>query len=168
MHRFRTPPMTDARVRAAEAAGQVRYRAARVQSVSALPDGSLQACWTDADGPKVRRFDAVFNCTGLDAAAQAGDNPLLASLYEQGLLQADAAGLGFAVDANGCALGADGRPQPRLRVIGPPTAGTFGDPLGAMFIAAQVHRMLPDWLLLLHPLPPRESNCVPSQLLSVS
>lgn len=156
MHRFRTPPMTDERVRAAEAAGQVRYRAARVQSVSARPDGGLQACWADADGPQCEPFDAVFNCTGLDGAAQAGDNPLLASLRAQGLLQPDAAGLGHAVDANGCALGADGQPQPRLRVIGPPTAGTFGDPLGAMFIAAQVHRMLPDWLRVLHPLPPKQ------------
>ena len=156
MHRFRTPPMTDARVQAAQAAGQVRYRAARVQSVQALADGTLQACWTDAGGPRCEAFDAVFNCTGLDAAAQADDNPLLASLCAQGLLCADAAGLGFAVDAHGAALAADGQPQPRLRVIGPPTAGTFGDPLGAMFIAAQVHRMLPDWLAWLDPLPPRE------------
>jgi uncharacterized NAD(P)/FAD-binding protein YdhS len=146
MHRFRTPPMTDARIRDAESLGQVRYRAARVQHVGALPDGTLQATWTDAMGLHTQRFDAVVNCTGLDATAQVDDNPLLASLRSQGQLQVDPAGIGFAVDAHGCAIGRDGRADPRLRIIGPPTAGTFGDPLGAMFIAAQVHRMLPHWL----------------------
>jgi uncharacterized NAD(P)/FAD-binding protein YdhS len=146
MHRFRTPPMTDARIRDAESLGQVRYRAARVQHVGALPDGTLQATWTDAMGLHTQSFDAVVNCTGLDATAQVDDNPLLASLRSQGQLQVDPAGIGFAVDAHGCAIGRDGRADPRLRIIGPPTAGTFGDPLGAMFIAAQVHRMLPHWL----------------------
>lgn len=149
MHRFRTPPMTDARVQAAVAAGQVRYRAARVQRVAAGPDGRLLATWVDRDGTQQQAFDAVLNCTGLDAAAQVDDNPLLASMREQGLLQVDAAGIGLAVDAQGRALGRGGQPDPRLRVIGPPTAGSFGDPLGAMFIAAQVHRLLPDLLATL-------------------
>jgi len=138
--------MTDARVRDAEARGQVHFRAARVHSVAPAPDGTLLARWTDADGAQERTFDAAVNCTGLDAAAQVADNPLLASLTAQGRLQVDPAGIGFAVDAQGCALGRDGRPEPRLRIIGPPTAGTFGDPLGAMFIAAQVHRSVPGWL----------------------
>lgn len=149
VHRFRTPPMTDARVQAAVAAGQVRYRAARVQRVAAGPDGRLLATWTDGNGAQQQAFDAVLNCTGLDAAAQVDDNPLLASMREQGLLQVDAAGIGLAVDALGRALGRDGQADPRLRVIGPPTAGSFGDPLGAMFIAAQVHRLLPDLLATL-------------------
>ncbi len=149
VHRFRSPPMTDARVRAAEAQGQVRFRAARVQSVTGLADGALRARWIDAAGPQARSYDAAVNCTGLDAAAQVGDNPLLASLLAAGRLQVDTAGIGFAVDANGCALAPDGRADPRLRLIGPPTAGTFGDPLGAMFIAAQVHRLRPDLLATL-------------------
>ena len=146
MHRFRAPPMTDARVREAEARGQVRFRGARVQSVSAAPDSTLRARWTDADGAQERTFDAAINCTGLDAAAQVADNPLLASLMARGQLQVDPAGIGFAVDPQGRALGRDGLPKSRLRVIGPPTAGTFGDPLGAMCIAAQVHRSVPGWL----------------------
>ena len=126
MHRFRTPPMTDARAwQAAVAAGQVRYRAARVQRVAAGPDGRPLATWVDRDGTQQQAFDAVLNCTGLDAAAQVDDNPLLASMREQGLLQVDAAGIGLAVDAQGRALGRDGQADPRLRVIGPPTAGSF-------------------------------------------
>lgn len=146
MHRFRTPPMTEARVRQAESAGLVRYRAARVVSVAAQGDDTLVVRWRDATGDHAQAFDAVFNCTGLDAAAQVDDNPLLASLLDTGRLTVDGAGIGFAVDGEGRAIGRDGHAEPRLRLIGPPTAGRFGDPLGAIFIAAQVHRMVPGWL----------------------
>jgi uncharacterized NAD(P)/FAD-binding protein YdhS len=61
----------------------------------------------------------------------------------QGWLVPDATGVGFAVDAKCRPLDASGVPSDRVRVIGPPTAGAFGDPRGAMFIAAQVRRMLP-------------------------
>ncbi|HET7136050.1 MAG TPA: FAD dependent oxidoreductase, partial [Casimicrobiaceae bacterium] len=53
------------------------------------------------------------------------------------------AGVGFAVDARCRPIGANGAPSDAVRVIGPPTAGAFGDPLGAIFIAAQIRRMLP-------------------------
>ena len=145
--------MTDARVRAAEARGQVHFRAARGLSVTGSApgetDGTLQARWVDAAGPQVQHYDAAVNCTGLDAAAQVDDNPFLVSLRSAGRLQIDAAGIGFAVDANGCAIDREGHADARLRIIGPPTAGTFGDPLGAMFIAAQVHRLRPHLLATL-------------------
>jgi len=88
-------------------------------------------------------FDVVINCTGLDVVAGLAANPLLSSLVASGRLRRDACGIGLAVDADCRALDAAGRPQPALRLVGPPTAGTFGDPLGAMFIGAQIHRMLP-------------------------
>lgn len=96
-------------------------------------------------------FDAAVNCTGLDAASGMADNPLLASLAHQGLIRRDACSLGFEVDANCRAVGNDGQPQPALRVVGPPTVGTFGDPIGAMFIGGQVHRMMKDVVATLNP-----------------
>jgi hypothetical protein len=47
--------------------------------------------------------------------------------------------MGFEVDAHRCAVGADGAAQPALRVVGPQTVGTFGDPIGAMYIGAQIN-----------------------------
>jgi len=148
VHRFRAPPQNDALVRAAEAHGGVEFRAARLLSVEARKAGSLEVRFTgrDAAGERVECFDAIVNCTGLDVAAGLRANPFLASLVEDGWLRVDEAGIGFAVDANCRAIGADGRANPALRLIGPPTAGTFGDPLGAMFIAVQIWRMLPDAL----------------------
>lgn len=54
--------------------------------------------------------------------------------------------MGLEVDARCCAVGAGGTVRPMLRRVGPPTVGTFCDPIGAMFIAAQMYRPLPDAL----------------------
>lgn len=60
-------------------------------------------------GERAETFDALVNCTGLDAAAGLRANPFLASLVDDGWLRVDDAGIGFAVDANCCAIGADAR-----------------------------------------------------------
>ena len=54
-------PMTDAQVRAAEAAGQVRFGAARVRSVSTLTDGTLQATTLEFSGERIRAIYIVRN-----------------------------------------------------------------------------------------------------------
>ncbi|HYC36034.1 MAG TPA: FAD/NAD(P)-binding protein [Usitatibacter sp.] len=123
VHRFRAPPQNEALVREAEARGLVRFQASR-----SAPEG---------------RFDAVINCSGLGADCGARDNTLLAKLLQRGRLKPDPSGFGFAVDGDCRPLGADG-PQRRLRMLGPPTAGTFGDPLGVIFIAPQVRRACPS------------------------
>ncbi len=150
VHRFRSPPQTEATVDAAIEAGRVHYLTARLRGVRT--DGpSLVAQLQGANdaAPREARFDALINCTGLDVASRTAANPLLRSLVAQGWLQPDAVGVGYAVDAQCRAIGADGQARDRVRLIGPPTLGTFGDPGGAMYIAAQIHRMVPDVLATL-------------------
>lgn len=151
-HRFRAPPQNAMLVGDAERSGRVTFKAARLHSASwsggsepirvALQDRGTAVEYFQA-------FDAVINCTGLDASAGAADNPFLASLLRRGLMTADESGVGFAVDHQCRAVDREGNAQASLRVIGPPTAGVFGDPLGALFIAAQVRRILPDALVYL-------------------
>ena len=151
-HRFRAPPQNDRLVRAAEAEGRIEFRRARLLTVAPIPgEKTLQVGLRLAGhvGEVAEVFDHVVNCSGFDTASPAQGNPFLASLLKEGCLQADPCGLGFHVDANCCAIDASGQAQSRLRVIGPPTAGSFGDPLGVVFIAAQIHRMLPDALAAL-------------------
>jgi len=54
--------------------------------------------------------------------------------------------MGIAVDAQCRPIGRGGSASPRLRVLGPPTAGALGDPLGVIFIAPQIRRMMPGLL----------------------
>ena len=147
VHRFRSPPQTEAINREALAAGRVVHLAARLRSLAAQAhthriDAVLQP--TGRSALRTEAFDVVVNCTGLDAAARTAGNPLLKALVEHGTLRPDACGIGYAVDPHCRVINDLGDALPRIRLIGPPTLGTFGDPGGAMFIAAQIHRMLPD------------------------
>ena len=155
MHRFRSPPQNDAMVAEAEQRGLVRFEAGQLQSAHAAHDGMRigvrgrprQGHSGAGSGESwVQTFDVVVNCTGLDPTCGARANPFLAALLEQGVIHIDDCGLGFAVDAQCRPIGAGGSADPRIRIVGPPTAGTFGDPLGTLFIAPQVRRILPGVL----------------------
>jgi uncharacterized NAD(P)/FAD-binding protein YdhS len=99
--------------------------------------------------PRTRTFDAVVNCIGLDFVDAMIANPFLAAMKRRGLLAIDPAGIGIFVDDQCRPISAEGRSHDRIRVVGPPTCGTFGDPLGAIFIAAQIQRSAPGVLALL-------------------
>jgi len=155
VHRFRLPPMNELFVRKAEDDGKVRFEAARLVKVQL---GSESPILVDirkgAAGATVGLpFDWVVNCTGLDHAKASSDNPFLQSLLTSGLLKLHPNGLGFDVSPQCEALSVTNAVQSGLRVFGPPTAGAFGDPLGAAFIASQVRRVMPDVLRYLQASP---------------
>jgi len=147
VHRFRTVPQSDQSVRSAEARGLIRFCAARLKSVSASEaSDALDVLMRESGKAEASYvpFDVVINCTGLDAAKGIQANPFLVAALEAGFLRRDACSLGFEVDAQCRAVNNKGAVQNTLRVVGPPTVGSFGDPIGAMFIAAQIYRMLPE------------------------
>lgn len=154
-HRFRTPPQNETIVCDAERNGRINFRAARLRSVTQGVDGRICTVLSERgkQNEEVEHFDAVINCTGIDAAAGARDNSLLAALQRQGTISIDGSGLGFSVDPECRPIGADGHAHDLLRIFGPPNAGTFGDSIGAIFIAAQIRRALPCLLETLGKLP---------------
>lgn len=147
-HRFRAPPQNEEIVREAERSGRIVFMAARLRSITRDADGRLYAVLHDrgTQGQRVINFETVINCTGIDATAGQLDNPFLAALQRRGFISADESGIGFTVDAACRPVGADGRVNDSLRIFGPPNAGTFGDSIGAVFIAAQIRRALPNML----------------------
>lgn len=156
VHRFRSVPQTDAAVQKALAAGQLKFWAGQVQAVAPCSSGpglqlSLSLKLVGGRQISAEAFDAVVNCTGLDTAAGVAENPLLQALSAQGHVRLDDARMGLAVDTQCCALNAAGQAQADLRVLGPATLGTFGDPIGAMFIGGHVVRTVPDVLRVLKP-----------------
>jgi uncharacterized NAD(P)/FAD-binding protein YdhS len=154
VHRFRSVPQTDELLAQASAGGQLKFWTGRVQAIAGAPSGrglQLEVLHV-VDGVRQSRteaFDVVINCTGLDTAAGLVENALLQGLLTQGHVRLDDCRLGLAVDAQCCALDAMGHAQADLRVVGPATLGTFGDPIGAMFIGGHVVRIVPDVLRVL-------------------
>lgn len=155
VHRFRSVPQTDTAVQQAQASGQLQFWAGQVLAVAKAPLGPGVQLSLSRKRDAERQisdevFDVVVNCTGLDTAAGLAENPLLQALSAQGLLLLDDVQMGLAVDGQCCALNAAGQAQADLRVLGPATLGTFGDPIGAMFIGGHVARTVPDMLRVLH------------------
>lgn len=149
VHRYRSPPQNQALVDAAVAEGAIQFMAVRLTAVSADKCGAgVIVNWRRSGGHlgDQQYFDAVINCTGLDALTALAANPFLVSATERGWFRRDPSSLGFEVDDQCRAVGPDGTVHPTVRIIGPPTVGTFGDPIGAMYIGAQIHRILPGVL----------------------
>lgn len=144
VHRFQLPPQIEARIAEAEAAGQVSFEAAACVS-AAVEGGGLSVGLRRRGGGDVRReaFDAVVNCTGPDMRPERSANPLARALAERGYAAPHPLGVGFAVDHACRAIGAGGRADPHLRIVGPPTYGAFADQQGASFIALRLYRMMP-------------------------
>ena len=140
IHRYRAPPPTEQLVRTAVRAGRVRFLTGHL-----ISDGNITFRGT-APHPVATRYDVVINCTGLDAGAGLSRNPLLLSLRNQGFLRPHPCGLGIDTDLDGRAISAQGESLHHLRLIGPPTLGTFGDPIGAIYIGMQVYRLVPRLL----------------------
>lgn len=146
VHRFRVAPQNETLVHEAERRGQVRFRAASLTRIDTDDDGgpiriALRARGTDSVQESV--YDRVINCTGVDSTHPA-DVPLYATLLARDMICVHPSGIGLAVDALSRALTRGGSAAPRLRVVGPPTTGSRGDPLGAPYIALQIHQMIPD------------------------
>lgn len=156
VHRFRAPVMNDRIVRAAETDGKARFLAAALTSVDALSSEPVVRSEMTASRTKSiskQAFDVVVNCTGLDAASTHQTNPVLKSLCEQGMLRPHATGLGFEVAENSEAIDSDGSPQSNLRVFGPQSAGSFGDPVAIAFIVGRLHRLMPELVQAVASLP---------------
>jgi uncharacterized NAD(P)/FAD-binding protein YdhS len=94
-------------------------------------------------------FDAVINCTGPELRPDRTDNPFIRALIERGLARTDPVGVGFDVDDDCAAVGANGESDPRLRVFGPLTLGQFGDPQGTPFILRYIVKTTPRIVELL-------------------
>lgn len=145
-HRFRVAPQNKTIVEEAERRGQVRFRAAHLARIDTDGDDApiriaLRARGTDAVQDET--YDRVINCTGVDSTHPA-DVPLYAALLARDMISVDRSGVGLAVDVHSRALARDGSAAPRLRIVGPPTMGARGDPLGAPYISLQIYRMIPD------------------------
>ena len=143
-HRFQLPPQIDMRIAAAEAGGQISFEAAFCES-AACDNGALSVTLRQRGSGERRRkaFDAIVNCTGPGMRPDQSENPLVVNLVARGYATPHPVGVGFNVDEECRAIGADGRADPHLRIVGPLTYGAFADQQGAAFIALRLYRIMP-------------------------
>ncbi len=145
VHRFQLPPQIEMRIAEAEDTGQLSFEAAFC--VSAACDGSVLSVTLRRRGSGERHrksFDAIVNCTGPRMRPDRSTNLFVATLAARGYATPHPVGIGFCVDDECRAIGAGGRADPHLRIVGPLTYGAFADQQGAAFIALRLYRIMPD------------------------
>jgi uncharacterized NAD(P)/FAD-binding protein YdhS len=133
-------PQISAVVERLTRSGQLSVSAATVVRVRARAGGYAVDLRHRGSGEGVSEtleVGAIVNCTGLAHGAIVGSNPLLRSLAELGLIQADAYGLGLAVDEDCRAIGTRRAANQPIFAIGPLTRGTFGEVIGFPQITTQ-------------------------------
>jgi uncharacterized NAD(P)/FAD-binding protein YdhS len=124
VHRHRLAPAVAATIDGLVTDGRLRVVAGRVRRIAAEA-GAVTLHWTPrraTTGEKLTR-DWLIDCTG-PGHAPARD-PLTGPLITAGRARLDTLGLGLDLDADGRVLAADGRPDPRLFVLGPPARAAF-------------------------------------------
>ena len=140
IHRFRIAPQIDAALREARSTGQLLVERAAVTEID-LASGGFMVRLRRADGtPAEHRADAVVLCTGPDRDLR--NNPLMATILDEGYGRIDDANMGLAVDGYSRVIDGDGRAQASLLAFGPMTRGSFGEMTGAADIASHIERVI--------------------------
>jgi uncharacterized NAD(P)/FAD-binding protein YdhS len=124
VHRHRLAPGVAAHIDALVAAGRLEILAGRIGRPRAAA-GRVELRWRPRGQTGEGRLvgDRLIDCSGPGHAPQ--DDPLTGPLLAAGAARLHPNGLGLELDPHGRILTADGQPQPRLFVLGPPARAAF-------------------------------------------
>ena len=127
VHRHRIAPQASRWLAEAQARGQFRVVAGRVEAFEPRPDGrvAVNVALRGGAGRETLAAAAFFECRGRAADVTRSENPLLLDLLDRGTARPDALGLGLAVSDDCALLDHQGRASERIYAMGPVTSGTF-------------------------------------------
>jgi uncharacterized NAD(P)/FAD-binding protein YdhS len=141
VHRHRLAPAMAARLDASQAS-RLRIVAGRLLSLTAQADG-VSAAWRPRGEEAVQhdlvRF--VVNCTGPEGDPNQTDQPLIRQLLKDGLVRADAFGLGLDVTDENRLVAASGAPHRTLFAVGPAARGALWEVTAVPDIRTQARRL---------------------------
>jgi uncharacterized NAD(P)/FAD-binding protein YdhS len=140
VHRYRIAPQIEKILRDKQRDGALRVLAASLISASRRNDViDIELRPRRAAAGALERISVkhVVITTGPAHGTVVDETPVLTSLAQQGLLQADKFGLGVKVDAYGQVINANGVSEPTLLVVGPLARAQYGELMGLPQVAAQ-------------------------------
>jgi uncharacterized NAD(P)/FAD-binding protein YdhS len=126
VHRHRSAPEVDQRIKDAITSGQLKVLAGKVKTIETDTGGAtVTYCRRGSTETEFVRVAKIAQCIGVSVNPRDSRNPLLQSMLAQGLVQSDPIGIGIDVTADCAVIDRFGRPSERLLAVGPLTRGKF-------------------------------------------
>jgi uncharacterized NAD(P)/FAD-binding protein YdhS len=113
-------------------------------------------------GQRTLKIDRIINCTGIHESYTDNPRPLIQSLVDNGLAQANELGIGFRTDRHGALLNGEMRPSPVFFTLGPPRRGELFETTAVPEIRAQAEVLAAHVLRQTHIHPPVEVRLSPA------
>ncbi len=137
VHRHRIADRVAAGIARLEAEGRLTIVAGRVRRIDEDADG-VTLSWRPRIGPEQSPITGrwLIDCTG--PAHDPARDPLTGPLIAGGRARLDTLGLGLDLDADGRVRSADGAPDGRLFVLGPPARAAFWETIAVPDIRKRV------------------------------
>jgi uncharacterized NAD(P)/FAD-binding protein YdhS len=126
VHRHRMAPEVEMRVTQALAEGRLTSLAAKVTAIEPNAHGAFVR-YRRRGRPELESLQVgtIVDCTGIVRDVSASPNPVLRSLFDQGLARPDRLRIGLDIGTDCAIIGRDGDPSQRLFAIGPLTRAAF-------------------------------------------
>ncbi|STR52462.1 FAD-dependent oxidoreductase [Klebsiella oxytoca] len=135
VHRYRIAPQVAGVIEQRQRDGSLRVLAARLTALEGDAQRlTLTLALRYGEAQRVSA-DHVILTTGPAHGALTDSQPLLRQLSQDGLIRADAFGLGLDVDLRSRAIGREGQANPKLLVSGPAARARFGELMGLPQVA---------------------------------
>lgn len=140
VHRHRIADSIAAALAALQTAGRMTVTAGRVSRIEQDADG-VSLVFKPRSGPAQPPLTAhwLIDCTG--PGHDPAKDPLTGPLLASGRARLDELRLGLDLDAQGRVLGADGAPDSRLLVLGPPARAAFWETIAVPDIRKRIEDM---------------------------
>lgn len=146
-HRHRMAPEVAARIHAMIATRRLEIIAGRVIDVATLREGA-RVTLRRRGSQEVELLDVyrIISCTGVRSDPEQSANPLVESLFVQGLARADPLRIGIEVAPNCAILDRQGKASERLFAIGPMSQAAFWEIIAVPDIRLQTAALSRDLL----------------------
>lgn len=141
VHRHRLAPQIGAHIDRLLADGRLGVVSGRVKAITADAEG-VRLDWCPRQGPAQAPLTGcwLIDCTGPGHAPEA--DPVTGPLLTSGRARLDPLRLGLELDASGRVLAADGSPDPRLFVLGPPARAAFWETIAVPDIRKRIENLI--------------------------
>lgn len=153
VHRHRLPLESAAPINRALRTGRLRLVAGAFLGAGHDAQGRLVARWRPRGERQARDLPAarITDCRGIRRDPETNATPLIADLLGTGRARIDPLRLGLDVASDCAIIAADGRPDPRLRAIGPVSRAAFWEITAIPDIREQTAVLAADMLRQLQP-----------------